>query len=166
MLQCVCTAVAGTSKFILWTVLASYVHCLLCVRECTTAWFMWVTFHSCVLRSLVSLIGPIDCQRLPNCNCMAPSKAARVYFRVLVSKFLVPVISRDEEFAEVAFVWAHHYLLGAHIGADSEIVIVDRGLMVDLPWINHAEKVINHVLWLIDVLGANGKWHTTERKQL
>ena len=38
--------------------------------------------------------------------------------------------------------------------ADSEIVMVDRGFMVDLPWINHAEKAINHVLWLIGVLGG------------
>ena len=36
----------------------------------------------------------------------------------------------------------------------SEIVMVDRGFMVDLPWINHAEKAINHVLWLIGVLGG------------
>ena len=37
--------------------------------------------------------------------------------------------------------------------ADSEIVMVDRGFMVDRPWINHAEKAINHVLWLIGLLG-------------
>ena len=37
---------------------------------------------------------------------------------------------------------------------DSEIVMVDRGFMVDLPWISHAEKAINHVLWLIGVLGG------------
>ena len=30
--------------------------------------------------------------------------------------------------------------------ADSEIVMVDRGFMVDRPWIKHAEKAINHVL--------------------
>ena len=32
--------------------------------------------------------------------------------------------------------------------------MVDRGFMVDLPWINHAEKAINHVSWLIGVLGG------------
>jgi len=37
--------------------------------------------------------------------------------------------------------------------ADSEIVMVDRDFMVDRPWINHAEKAINHVLWLIGFLG-------------
>ena len=38
------------------------------------------------------------------------------------------------------------------VNADSEIRIVDRGFVVDRPWINHAEKVINHVLWLIGLL--------------
>jgi len=37
--------------------------------------------------------------------------------------------------------------------ADSEIVMVDRDFMVDRPLINHAEKAINHVLWLIGLLG-------------
>ena len=36
--------------------------------------------------------------------------------------------------------------------SDSEIVMVDRDFVVDRPWINHAEKAINHVLWLIGVL--------------
>ena len=38
------------------------------------------------------------------------------------------------------------------VNADSEIRIVDRGFVVDRPWINHAEKVINHVLRLIGLL--------------
>jgi hypothetical protein len=36
---------------------------------------------------------------------------------------------------------------------NSEIVMVDRDFIVDRPCINHAEKAINHVLWLIGFLG-------------
>ena len=32
-------------------------------------------------------------------------------------------------------------------------MLVDRSFIVDLPWTNHAEKAINHVLWLIGLLG-------------
>ena len=32
--------------------------------------------------------------------------------------------------------------------------MVERDCMVDRPLINHAEKAINHVLWLIGLLGG------------
>ena len=35
--------------------------------------------------------------------------------------------------------------------------MVDGGFMVDGPWINHAEKAVNHVLWLTGLLG---RWLT------
>ena len=41
--------------------------------------------------------------------------------------------------------------------ADSEIVMVDGCFMVDGPCVNHAEKAVNHVLWLTVFLG---RWLT------
>ena len=39
--------------------------------------------------------------------------------------------------------------------ADSGIVMVDGCSMVDWPCVNHAEKAVNHVLWLTG-FGADG----------
>ena len=41
--------------------------------------------------------------------------------------------------------------------ADSGIVMVDGCFMVDGPCVNHAEKAVNHVLWLTGFLG---RWLT------
>ena len=41
--------------------------------------------------------------------------------------------------------------------SDSEIVMVDGCFMVDGPCVNHAEKAVNHVLWLTGLLG---RWLT------
>ena len=41
--------------------------------------------------------------------------------------------------------------------AESEIVMVDGCFMVDGPCVNHAEKAVNHVLWLTGFLG---RWLT------
>ena len=41
--------------------------------------------------------------------------------------------------------------------SDSGIVMVDRCFMVDGPCVNHAEKAVNHVLWLTGFLG---RWLT------
>ena len=41
--------------------------------------------------------------------------------------------------------------------ADSGIVMVDGCFMVDGPCVNHAEKAVNHVLWLTGLLG---RWLT------
>ena len=38
------------------------------------------------------------------------------------------------------------------ISADSGIVMVDGCFMVDGPCVNHAEKAVNHVLWLTGLL--------------
>ena len=43
------------------------------------------------------------------------------------------------------------------LNADSEIVMVDGCFMVDGPCVNHAEKAVNHVLWLTGLLG---RWLT------
>ena len=40
---------------------------------------------------------------------------------------------------------------------DSGIVMVDGCFMVDGPCVNHAEKAVNHVLWLTGLLG---RWLT------
>ena len=45
----------------------------------------------------------------------------------------------------------------AYMPAESEIVMVDGCFMVDGPCVNHAEKAVNHVLWLTGILG---RWLT------
>ena len=45
----------------------------------------------------------------------------------------------------------------AMLEADSGIVMVDGCFMVDGPCVNHAEKAVNHVLWLTGFLG---RWLT------
>ena len=41
--------------------------------------------------------------------------------------------------------------------AESEIEMVDGCFMVEGPCVNHAEKAVNHVLWLTEILG---RWLT------
>ena len=41
-----------------------------------------------------------------------------------------------------------HLEKGPLTGAESEIVMVDGCFMVEGPCANHAEKAVNHVLWL------------------
>ena len=43
------------------------------------------------------------------------------------------------------------------VDADSGIVLVDGCFMVDGHCVNHAEKAVNHVLWLTGFLG---RWLT------
>ena len=50
----------------------------------------------------------------------------------------------------------HRSQLRIHI-PDSGIVMVDGCFMVDGPCVNHAEKAVNHVLWLTGFLG---RWLT------
>ena len=55
----------------------------------------------------------------------------------------------------VSFKFHLHSLVVYH--AESEIVMVDGCFMVDGPCVNHAEKAVNHVLWLTGLLG---RWLT------
>ena len=51
----------------------------------------------------------------------------------------------------------YHAASGQASMADSGIVMVDGSFMVDGPCVNHAEKAVNHVLWLTGFLG---RWLT------
>ena len=67
----------------------------------------------------------------------------------------------ESEWKDIIMLYIFRFLtpmcLVLSMKADSGIVMVDGCFMVDGPCVNHAEKAVNHVLWLTGFLG---RWLT------